>query len=167
MYGGDMNFKSCLMIGVVALVAGCLAGYWVCNLQWEASESRMNALQAREETKRLEKAIEENRNLKETVSQMQIQSKKENNHEKRKYDDLLARINRGTVRVSVPSRACSDVSENGHSGAADRETRAELDPAVVERILAVGRDGDAAIRDLNACVEQYQVVKSSLRSSRL
>ncbi|WP_278540446.1 lysis system i-spanin subunit Rz [Oxalobacter formigenes] len=157
-----MNLKSSLIACTLALIVGVLAGYWVCNLQWEASESRMNESQAKQETERLEKAMEENRNLKETVSQMQIQTKKENDNEKRKYDDLLARINRGTVRVSVPTRACSDVSEAGHSGTDDRETRAELDPATAESILAVGRDGDEAIRELNMCIDQYNAVKSSI-----
>ena len=157
-----MNLKSSLIACTLALIVGVLAGYWVCNLQWEASESRMNESQAKQETERLEKAMEENRNLKETVSQMQIQTKKENDNEKRKYDDLLARINRGTVRVSVPARSCSDVSEAGHSGTDDRETRAELDPATAESILAVGRDGDEAIRELNMCIDQYNAVKSSI-----
>ena len=157
-----MNLKSSLIACTLALIVGVLAGYWVCNLQWEASESRMNESQAKQETERLEKAMEENRNLKETVSQMQIQTKKENDNEKRKYDDLLARINLGTVRVSVPTRACSDVSEAGHSGTDDRETRAELDPATAESILAVGRDGDEAIRELNMCIDQYNAVKSSI-----
>ena len=157
-----MSFKSCLMSGTLALIAGCLAGYWLCNLQWEAMQSQMNESQARQETERLEKAMEESRNLHQTVSQMQIQAKKENDDAKRENDLLLARINRGTVRVSIPASACVDVSEAGHSGTDDRETRAELDPATAESILAVGRDGDTAIRDLNLCIDQYNAVKSAI-----
>ena len=110
-----MNFKSCLISGVVALIAGTLAGYWLCNLQLEAKDARTNESQAKEETRRLEKAIEENRNLHEMVSQMQTKAKKENENAKREYDTLLARINRGTIRVSVPASACIDVSNTGHS----------------------------------------------------
>lgn len=157
-----MSFKSCLMSGTLALIAGCLAGYWVSSLQWETRESRINEIQAREETLRLEKAMEENRNLHETVNQMQIRAKKENDDAKRENDLLLTRINRGTVRVSIPASACVDVSEAGHSGTDDRETRAELDPATAESILAVGRDGDTAIRDLNLCIDQYNAVKSAI-----
>ena len=157
-----MSLKSCLITGTLALIAGCLAGYWLCHLQWEASESQMNESQARQETERLEKAMEENRNLHEAVSQMQIRAKKENDDAKRENDLLLARINRGTVRVSIPASACVDVSEAGHSGTDDRETRAELDPATAESILAVGRDGDTAIRDLNLCIDQYNAVKSAI-----
>ena len=158
-----MSFKNCLIAGTLALITGCLAGYWLCHTQWKAEESRMNESQAKQETERLEKAMEENRKLHETVSQMQIQKKKENDDAKQKYDDLLARINRGTVRVSVPARACSDVSGSGYTGIDDGETRAELDPATAESILSVGRDGDAAIRDLNLCIDQYNAVKSALK----
>ena len=154
-----MSLKSTLIGGTLALLTGVFAGYWLCHLQWEASESKMNAIQAREETQRLEKAMEENRNLHETVSRMQIRTKKENDDARRKNDVLLARIKRADVRVSVPARACVDnVSGSGHPGTDDGETRAELDPAVVERILAVGRDGDTAIRNLNQCIDQYQAV---------
>lgn len=98
-----MSFKSCLMSGTLALIAGCLAGYWVSSLQWETRESRINEIQAREETLRLEKAMEENRNLHETVNQMQIRAKKENDDAKRENDLLLARIKRADVRVSIPA----------------------------------------------------------------
>lgn len=155
--------KSTLIAAALALIVGVLAGYCLCNLQWEAKESRMNEAQARQETERLEKVMEENRNLHEAVSQMQIRAKKENEDAKRENDLLLARINRGTVRVSVPASACIDVSQAGHSGVAARETRAELDPATAESILAVGRDGDQAIRDLNLCIDQYNAVKTSLK----
>ena len=153
-----MSLKSALISGALALLSGLMAGYWLCNLQWEAKDARMNESQAQEETKRLEKAMEENRNLHEAVSQMQIRLKKENDDAKRENDLLLARINRGNVRVSIPARACSDLPNNGHPGTDSGKARAELDPEVVERILAVGRDGDAAIRDLNLCVEQYREV---------
>lgn len=154
-----MSLKSCLITGTLALITGALAGYWLSSLQWEARESRINEIQAREETLRLEKAMEENRNLHETVNQMQIRAKKENDDAKRENDLLLARIKRADVRVSVPARACGeDVSGSGHSGTDDGKTRAELDPAIVERILAVGRDGDAAIRNMNQCIDQYHAV---------
>ena len=154
-----MSFKSALITGTLALITGCLAGYWLCNLQWEAQDARTKEMEAREETQRLEKAMEENRNLHETVSQMQIRAKKENDDAKRENDLLLARIKRADVRVSIPARACSEnVPGSGHSGTDDGKTRAELDPTVVERILSVGRDGDTAIRNMNQCIDQYQAL---------
>ena len=143
---------------LIALIAGFFSGYRLCHLRWETETERMNASQAQQETEHLEKAMEENRKLHEAVSQMQIRLKKENDDAKRKNDALLARINRGVIRVSVPANSCRDVSDAGRSGATDRKTRAELDPETVERILSVGRDGDVAIRDLNVCIDQYRTV---------
>lgn len=157
-----MSIKSCLISSVLAFFAGYIAGYWLCNLQWEAKDARMNESQAQEETKRLEKAMEENRALHETVSQIQTKAKKENDDAKQKYDDLLARVNRGAVRVSIHARSCSELPETGRTGTDDGKARAELDPETVSRILSVGRDGDAAIRELNMCIDQYNAVKSSI-----
>ena len=154
-----MSLKSGLMGGTLALITGVLAGYWLCHLQWEAKDARMNESQAREETQRLEKAMKENRNLHEAVRQMQIRLKKENEDAKRENDLLLARINRGHVRVSIPARACGEnVSGSGHSGLDDGKNRCELDPTTVEHILAVGRDGDTAIRNMNQCIDQYHAL---------
>lgn len=159
MHGGSMSFKSCLMSGTLALIAGCLAGYWVSSLQWETRESRINEIQAREETLRLEKAMEENRNLHETVNQMQIRAKKENDDAKRENDLLLARIKRADVRVSIPAvRVVKTYPVVDIPALMMEKSRAELDPTVVERILSVGRDGDTAIRNMNQCIDQYQAL---------
>lgn len=160
-----MSFKSFLISVTLALMAGCLAGYWFCHTQWTAKENRINESQARQETERLEKAMVENRNLHEAVSQMQIRMKKENDNAQRKYDILLARINRGDVRVSVPARAGSGVSGSGHPGVNDGKDRCELDPSVVGRILSVGRDGDAAIRNMNQCIDQYHALEKRFNRS--
>ena len=153
-----MSVKSGLISTTLALMAGCLGGYWLCHTQWVAEDARMRESQARAETERLEKAMEENRNLHDIVSQMQIRMKKENDDAKRKYDLLLARIDRGDVRVSIPARACGGMSGSGHTGTSDREAGTELDPSVAGRILAVGRDGDTAIRNMNQCIDQYHAL---------
>ena len=161
-----MSFKSSLFAGTFALIAGFLSGYWLCHTQWKNEESRINESQARQETERLQKALEENRNLHETVNDMQMRLKKENDDAKRKYDILHARIDRAAVRVSIPARACGNVSGSGHSGIDDGKTRAELDPAIVERILSVGRDGDTAIRNMNQCIDQYQALAKACLATR-
>ena len=42
------------------------------------------------------------------------------------------------------------------------KTRAELDPETVSRILAIAREGDTTIRDLNLCVGQYEGVRGKV-----
>ena len=143
---------------ILAFITGALAGYWLGHVQGEIREKRMNEAQAREETERLEKALKTSRELQQQISELQVRKEKEDDEAKKKYDNLLARVNRGTVRVSIPARACVGVSADGHAAADGTETRAELDAETVGRLLAVGREGDAAIRDLNQCIDQYQTI---------
>ena len=155
-----MNLKNSLMIATLALMAGALAGYWTGHVQGEIREKRMNEAQAREETRRLEKVLKTNRELQQQISELQVRKEKEEASAKKKYNDLLARINRGTVRVSIPARAYGGVSADDGP-----EARAEFDAEAVERLLAVGREGDAAIRDLNQCIDQYNAVAKAYGES--
>lgn len=86
---------------------------------------------------------------------------KEKRDAQKKIDDLLARINQGNVRVSVTTRQGGTVSGSERTGAIDGKGRCELDRETVGRILSVGRDGDAAIRNLNQCIDQYHALARS------
>ncbi len=143
---------------ILAFITGALVGYWTGHVQGEIREKRMNEAQAREETERLEKALKTSRELQQQISELQVRKEEEEANAKKKYDDLLARVNRGTVRVSIPARACGGVSADGRAADGDSETGAELNAETVGRLLAVGREGDAAIRDLNQCIDQYQTI---------
>lgn len=44
---------------------------------------------------------------------------------------------------------------------APAETRAELAPAAAEALVAIVDDGDSAIRDLSACIDRYNTLRTS------
>ena len=157
--------KRTIMMTAIALMTGVLAGYWFCHARWEADTERMNASRAREESERLKKVLEDNRNLQEIVRGLQARMKKENDHAKREYDALLARLHRGTARMSVPVRKDGGLSCTGRAADDAGQTRAELDPETAERILSVGRDGDEAIRELNQCIDQYRAVEKACKQT--
>lgn len=125
-------------------------------------EARKNASQAQQETERPEKALADNQALRMTVDDLNTRYRKANDEAKRKNDALLDRINRGDVRVSVAARACGKLPDSERTGTDRGKARAELDPTVVERILAVGRDGDEAIMNLNQCIDQYQALAEAV-----
>lgn len=157
--------KRTVMIAAVVLMTGILAGYWFCHTRWEADTERMNASQAIKESERLKKALKDNRKLQETVSGLQTRMKKEKDHAKREYDALLARLYRGTARMSIPVRAGGELSCTGRAADDIGQAQAGLDPETAERILSVGRDGDDAIRELNQCIEQYHAVEKACKKA--
>ena len=73
-----------------------------------------------------------------------------------KIADLRRRVQSGAVRMSVPATACT-VSTNTGTGAV--ETRAELDPKDADDFIAIAADGDAAIRELNLCIDKHNSLK--------
>lgn len=145
-----------------ALLLGALGGYRWCQLRCEAELAQRQAQQARQEAARLEAMQAQNRQLQETADTLYIQMRKEQERARQEYDTLLDRVRRGAVRVSIPVRAGDGLPEAGHSGDDTGKTRAELEPQTVEDLLAIGREGDTAIRELNQCIDQYRALARQL-----
>ena len=151
-----------LLVGIAGLIVGLTAGWfangWRLNAQIEAT--------AAEHAQALQRAEQEARSKEQewqsTHNKLQAKYEKEKKNAESKIADLRRRVQSGTVRMSILATACA-VSQNPGTGIA--ETRAELDPETAERILAVGRDGDEAIRELNQCIDQYRAVEKACKQT--
>lgn len=77
---------------------------------------------------------------------------------------LVADIRSGAQRLSIaascPSQAPGDSTVTAGSGPGD--ARAELDRSAAEALVAIASDGDTAIRERNACIQQYNAVRETL-----
>ena len=137
------------------LVLTFFAG-WVVN-GWRIG-SKIDALKS-EYASALQKSEHEARAKEQALQADHDANRKKHEEEmknaKNEIDQLRARISNGTVRLSVPTTACK-VSEN--TGAGIEQTRAELDPQTADDLVAIAADGDAAIRDLNLCIDQYNAI---------
>lgn len=85
---------------------------------------------------------------------------------KSREDALVERVRTGERRLSVlancPGQGAAGSGAAG--GSRPGPQRAELDPAAAARILGIGRDGDNAIRERNACVAAYEAVRERLNA---
>jgi len=81
------------------------------------------------------------------------------------HHTLVAGVRAGTVSVRVPivPASCSSDSIRTTDGAAPatEPTYAQLDPEAAADLAAIPHEGDAAIRELNACITQYNAVRQS------
>ena len=83
----------------------------------------------------------------------------------KKINALRADVLAGAVRLSVAVKApavaaCGDAPGQGAAAAGgDQETRAELVPQVAHDLVGIVADGDAAVLDLNACIDAYQAIE--------
>lgn len=137
---------------VVGFVAGWMVNGWRLNAQIEATAAEhAQAIQkAEQEARAKEQAWQSAHN------ELQAQHEKERKDAESKIADLRRRVQSGAVRMSVNATACT-VSQNPGTGLT--ETRAELDRQAADDLIAIAADGDAAIRELNLCIDKYNALK--------
>lgn len=89
--------------------------------------------------------------------------RKANNVAKVKEDKLRADIASGKRKLFIPIQApdCAvSAATDAAPAAGDTETRAELDPRIAESLVDLTSRGDTAIRQLNACIDQYNEMRN-------
>lgn len=112
----------------------------------------------------LAEALRKTAALSDQLAALQAANLKGHADAKRSTETLIADIRAGRVRLSVPVQAPG--AAHGHQGsgaggasAGPGQAFAELDPAAGASLVAIAADGDAAIRDLNTCIDAYASVR--------
>ncbi len=84
-------------------------------------------------------------------------------HAKTERDRFNDDVRSGAVRLSIPvaSGHCAAVADSAAAAGHRREARAELDAATAAALDAIAGDGDDATRQLNACIDAYNLVRDT------
>ena len=87
----------------------------------------------------------------------------EQSHAKTDRDRFNADVRNGAVRLSIPvaSGQCAATADSTAAASDQHQTRAELDPATAAALDAIAGDGDDATRQLNACIDAYNLVRDT------
>ena len=87
----------------------------------------------------------------------------EQTHAKTERDRFSLDVHSGAVRLSIPvaSGQCAATADSTAAASHRHETRAELDPATAAALDAIAGDGDDATRQLNACIDAYNLVRDT------
>lgn len=90
------------------------------------------------------------------VTDLAYQLQKANHDADIQTSKLRDALRTGAQRLYVPAACPIQAPASAAAPTGDRfETRAELDPATAEALVAITDDGDRAIRQLNACIDAY------------
>ncbi|MDO8031927.1 lysis system i-spanin subunit Rz [Janthinobacterium sp. SUN128] len=87
----------------------------------------------------------------------------EQTHAKTERDRFNDDVRSGAVRLSIPvaSGQCAATANTTTAAGYRIEARAELDPATAAALDAIAGDGDDATRQLNACIDAYNLVRDT------
>lgn len=150
------NLKTKSIILLAGLVTGIFLG-WTINGWWSGNriaklekDHAEAVLKAEQDARKKEQAMQAEHDA------LARKHEKEKKNAQTEINRLRRCVQSGTVRLSVPATACA-VSQNPGTGIA--ETRAELDGKTAYDLISIAADGDAAIRELNLCIDQYKALQ--------
>ncbi|TNC77553.1 lysozyme [Janthinobacterium lividum] len=89
---------------------------------------------------------------------------KENQHAQTDRDRFMADVRSGAIRLSIPVAGncpSAGAADPAAAGVDRHQARAELDGAAAAALDAIAGDGDAATRQLNACIDAYNLVRNT------
>ena len=150
-------FNPWIILGIVmAMLASFGAGYFAGEQnEYERQQLEIAALNAK--ARETEQAMAK-------VAQTYGETLRKANHvAKIKETRLRADIATGALSLRIPVKApdCPmSVSEPSAPASGDTETRAELDGRVAQALVDLTSRGDQAIRNLNACIDQYETMRN-------
>ena len=146
-----------LLLAIVLIVLGAFGSGYYKGEKDEYDRSQIEIARLNAEARQTEQRMGE-------VARTYAQTlRKANNVAKVKEDKLRNDIVNSKLRLIVPVQApdCAvPATADTPAPAGNTETRAELDPRIAESLVDLTSRGDTAIRSLNACIDQYNEMRS-------
>lgn len=152
------------------LLCGALIGWtaqgWrkdasIAELQRAAATSKTNA--ATELAQAAARVLTLERAAGAALAQRADHLTQEQTHAKTERDRFNDDVRSGAVRLSIPvaSGQCAATADTTAAASHRHQARAELDPATAAALDAIAGDGDDATRQLNACIDAYNLVRDT------
>ncbi|WP_300747192.1 lysis system i-spanin subunit Rz [Pseudomonas sp.] len=141
------------------LIAALIASLILLYGGWQHIESQAKDLAAAtDQVITLKKAVESRRNTQKLLTQLDTEHTQELTNAQVANRQLRADIATGKRRLSVAARCPAVGASATTTGLGHAETRAELDPAAGERIVAIANDGDEGLIALRAAQDYITTV---------
>lgn len=149
-------FSPYVLLGIAfAVLSAFGGGYWK-GKDAEHQRQQIEIARLNQEARETEQRMVE-------VAQTYAQTlRKANNVAKAKEDKLRTDLASGERKLFIPVKTeCAvPASADSPTTSGNTETRAELDPRIAQSLVDLTSRGDQAIRSLNACVDQYNQMRS-------
>lgn len=116
---------------------------------WQKIQGQATELDTATDTiTRLEAAAKSRKNTQRLLLELDTKHTQELTHAQKTNADLRAAVAAGQRRLSIAARCPAVRTATSTTGLDDGATRADIDPAAAERVVAITIEGDTAIRQL-------------------
>lgn len=148
------------VIGGAVILGALLFGLWrVYHAGYDArdTEAKLEMSQA------LLHAAKQTDELRVAFDALKSKRDKERKNAEQEISRLRVAVDDGSLRLSIPATPGAGAAS---APAGDPEARTELDRSTSQALVGITADGDAAIRDLNSCIDSYDALKDKLNGQR-
>ena len=147
-----------VLLGIVLAILGSFGAGYYSGEQDEYERQQMEIARLNEQARETEQRMAE-------VAQTYAQTlRKANDVARIKETKLRTDLASGERKLFIPVKApdCPiSATSDTSAPSGDTETRAELDGRVAQALVDLTSRGDQAIRQLNACIDQYNQIRST------
>lgn len=161
-----MNALAALILKAVLPLAVLAALYGVDQRAEHRGYLRAQGEQQAGAVQQLTQSIERSGQLADSLGQLLSNHSTAQTDAKTSIDRLASGLRNGSIRLSVRTEPDpSPAASADRPASSPHETRAELNREDAEALLGLTFDGDAAIRDLNTCIDAYSAVRVIVNSA--
>lgn len=154
-----------LWLFLIALsVTAYLAGDYNASSKYKDREAAANIAAQTKLDDATDRVRETERFMSQNLASVADQNKKVLQNEIVKRTRFIADVRSGAIQLSIPIIADRADATSKDPTAADRDryqARAELTPEAGITLAAIADDGDDAIRQLNSCIDAYEIARSA------
>ena len=150
-------FNPYVLLGLVLAFLGTFYGGYTKGEQAESERQQLEIARLNDEARQKEQALVA------AVNTQAVQLVKANNDAKIQITKRNADIATGALKLRIPVSCPVPATDNPTPpGGNSVQATAELDPTVAQSLVAITDQGDANTRQLNACIDAYNEVRTSL-----
>ena len=150
-------FNPYVILGIILAILGSFGSGYYKGEQDEYERQQIEIARLNTEARETEQRMAE-------VAQTYAQTlRKANDVARIKETKLRTDLASGERKLFIPVKApeCAvPATADAPAPSGSTETRAELDPRIAQSLVDLTSRGDQAIRSLNACIDQYEKVRS-------
>ena len=150
-------FNPYVILGIILAILGSFGSGYYKGEQDEYERQQIEIARLNTEARETEQRMAE-------VAQTYAQTlRKANDVARIKETKLRTDLASGERKLFIPVKApdCPvPATADAPAPSGSTETRAELDPRIAQSLVDLTSRGDQAIRSLNACIDQYEKVRS-------
>jgi hypothetical protein len=152
-------FNPYVILGIVFAILSAFAGGYYKGEQAESERQQLEIARLNDEARQKEQALAA------AVNTTAIKLVKTNNDAKIEIQKRDAAIASGALRLRIPTKTTCPVPATADAPAPNGnsvQATTELDPTFARSLVAITDKGDENTRQLNACIDAYNEVRSSL-----